>query len=98
MSWQNAMSGSLPEEGLRAGRWLEVKVSENQHTGSIPCFILRDNTRSLRVFEISVNHFTGMLCEGIRHMTTVQSFKVAYNQLAGSLSGGWRRLMTPPTP
>eukprot|EP00971_Amphidinium_carterae_P307330 6107444-Amphidinium_carterae.1 len=88
------MSGSLPEEGLRAGQfWLEVHVSTNHHTGSIPCFILRG--KYLNWFIITLNHFTGMLCEGIWHMTTVSLFKVAYNQLAGSLCGGWRRLMTP---
>eukprot|EP00971_Amphidinium_carterae_P203655 4041897-Amphidinium_carterae.1 len=91
VTFQNAMSGSLPDEGLRAGQWwVVVRVNGNHHTGSIPCFILRDS-KNLWFFAITLNHFTGMLCEGIRHMTKVRTFKVAYNQLAGSLCGGWRR-------
>eukprot|EP00971_Amphidinium_carterae_P183974 3652417-Amphidinium_carterae.1 len=56
----NAMRGTLPEEGMSAGRILRIfEVFYNHFTGSIPpAFFLQSH---MTRFEIAINHFTGTL-------------------------------------
>eukprot|EP00971_Amphidinium_carterae_P236685 4697605-Amphidinium_carterae.1 len=82
----NAMTGNLPEEGLRGAEFNGLSVAANLHTGSVPCALLEQG--HWEIIATEENHFTGTLCaEGVRGMTKIgYALILSGNRFSGTLA------------